>query len=83
MKTTIFTNGIVKETEKAILVKALVTWNDNGYKEREIWMPKSVVTVVDDARKGEILDVEDWFIDKLSAQNAFHGYRMSFDRPIA
>lgn len=83
MKTTIFTNGIVKETEKAILVKALVTWNDNGYKEREIWMPKSVVTVADDARKGEILDVEEWFINKLSAQNVFHGYRMSFDRPIA
>ena len=78
MKTTIFTNGISKESDKAILVKCLVSYNANANKEREIWMPKSVTANV----TSNTIDVEDWFLNKLSSANAFHGYRMTFERGI-
>lgn len=77
MKTEIIINNVARETEKAVLVNLNVTFNHNGYKAREVWMPKSVISV-----DGCIAKVEDWFLRKLSVQNAFHGYTMSFERPL-
>lgn len=76
MRTNIVINGISKESEKAICVRAMVNYNDNASKEREIWLPRSVVTVTGD----NVASVEDWFLDKCSLQNAFHGYRMNFEK---
>ena len=78
MKSTICINGISRRSDKAILVNALVNYNSNASKEREIWMPKSVIEEVSD----NFIKVEDWFLQKLSWQNAFHGYQMNFDRAI-
>lgn len=79
MKQLININGIARETEKAVLVNAIITFNHEKYSNREIWMPKSLV-----GRnvENEMLEVEDWFLAKLSEQNAFKGYQMLFDRPV-
>lgn len=76
MKANIVINGIVKESEKAICLNCLVSYNDNTPKERAIWMPRSVAEAVND----NLAKVEDWFLDKLSRQNAFRGYTMNFER---
>jgi predicted transcriptional regulator YheO len=78
MKTTIFINNIEKETEKALCINCDVTFNDNGFKARNIWFPKSVCQVVGE----HIAEVEDWFILKVRQQNAFHGYLMTFNTPV-
>lgn len=78
MKTTICIKGIERTTEKAALVNALVNYNDNASKVRQIWMPLSVITI----NGNEFLEVEGWFLSKLSQQNAFHGYAMNFERPV-
>ncbi|MCR5352399.1 MAG: hypothetical protein K6E35_07925 [Bacteroidales bacterium] len=75
MKTKIIINGIVKESEKAICINAPVSYNANAPKGRDIWMPKSVASVISE----RIAVVEDWFLAKLSEQNAFRGYRMNFE----
>lgn len=77
MKTMILTNGIAKETEKALCVKARVSFNGNEYKEREVWMPKSVCDNVQE----RAMEVEDWFLAKLSWKYSFHGHTMHFDAP--
>lgn len=74
MKKEIVIESIAKETEKAILVEAKVSYNDNLPKARTFWMPKSLVEIVND----RIIMVEDWFIGKLEKENAFHGYYMRF-----
>lgn len=78
MKTIIITNGTSKETEKAICIKARVSFNGNEFKEREVWVPKSLCAITGT----NTAEVEDWFLSKLSWKNAFHGYAMHFDRPI-
>lgn len=78
MREPIFINKVEKETEKAICLNCDVTFNDNGYKARNIWFPKSVCSVVGEG----IAEVEDWFLQKVSEQNAFHGYLMSFNTPV-
>ena len=75
MTTKIYINGIAKESEKAICIIALVSYNANAPKEREIWMPKSVCKVTAE----HVAEVADWFLSKTSEQNAFHGYRMNFE----
>lgn len=64
----------VKETEKAICVTAKVTFNGNKAHERDIWLPKSVVTEIYE----NSITVKDWFVNKLEWQNAFKGYAMRF-----
>lgn len=75
MKANIIINGITKETEKAICINCPVSYNANAPKGRDIWMPKSVCEIVNE----QVAAVEDWFLAKLSEQNAFHGYRMNFE----
>lgn len=75
MATRIYIKGIAKESEKAICIIAPVSYNANGTKDREIWMPKSVCKVI----TKNIAEVADWFLAKTSEQNAFHGYRMNFE----
>lgn len=76
MKKEIVIESIARETEKAILVEAKVSYNDNLPKARTFWMPKSLVEMCEDSR---LLKVEDWFLKKLSFENAFHGYHMEFN----
>ena len=75
MKTNIIYNNIVKESEKAICLNVPVSYASNAPKGRDIWMPKSVCSIFSE----RVAVVEDWFIDKLRNQNAFHGYRMNFE----
>lgn len=75
MNTNIIINGIAKETEKAICVIALVSYNANAPKERNIWIPKSLCKIVNE----RVAAVADWFVEKLRNDNAFHGYRMNFE----
>lgn len=72
----IFINNVERESEKAMLVNCPVSWNANYYK-RSFWMPKSVISFINDNKT--IIEVADWFINKLAGQNAFHGYPMRFD----
>ena len=65
-------NTIVRETEKAFLVNLPVRWADNCY-PREFWFPKSVATIM-----GNMIEIKDWFADKMSKENAYHGYQMNF-----
>lgn len=68
-------NSIVRTTEKALLINCPVTWNENKYINKELWMPKSCVRVTGE----HSADIEDWFYRKMKTSNAFHGYEMSFD----
>lgn len=75
MRTSIIINGISKESEKALCINCPVSYNANAPKGRDIWVPKSLCEIVND----QVVAVEDWFLAKLSGQNAFHGYRMNFE----
>lgn len=68
-------NRVEKETEKAMLVEAPVTWADNMH-TRSFWFPKSVIIEIENER---CIKVKSWFIDKLSEQEAYKGYRMYFE----
>lgn len=75
-------NSIVKETEKAICLNVMVSWNSNCH-DRDIWFPKSVISFATftDSKGNEKTNamVADWFIRKTEAANAFHGYAMRFE----
>lgn len=77
MKTTIINHGIVKETEKSICCTVIVNWGEGNWKEKNIWFPKSLCEIRRE-NGTEWIDVEEWFTDKLSRENSFHGYRMNF-----
>lgn len=65
--------AIERETEKANLVKFLVTWSGDSH-ERSFWVPKSQMRI-----DGEnIIVIAKWFADKLSKENAFKCYSMKF-----
>lgn len=73
-------NKFVKETEKAICVNVMVSWNSNCC-DKDIWMPKSVCEVFTaeyDNNKTHAM-VDEWFLHKTEAANAFHGYGMRFE----
>lgn len=73
-------NKVVKETEKAVCVNVLVSWNSNS-RDKEIWMPKSVCEVFTaeyDNNKPHAM-VDEWFLRKTESANAFHGYGMRFE----
>lgn len=65
-------NTIVRETEKAMLINLPVNWADNVH-PREFWFPKSVVTIM-----GNMIEIKDWFAEKMSKENTYNGYRMNF-----
>lgn len=67
-------NEVKRESEKAMLISVSVCWNDGNWHAKDIWFPKSVVTMLEN---GHIL-VSDWFAKKLQDTNAFNGYRMAF-----
>lgn len=75
MKTNIIIKGIEKESEKAYCLVCLVSYNANAPKERNVWFPKSVCNIVNNG----VAAVEDWFVEKMRNDNAFHGYRMNFE----
>ena len=79
-------NSIVKETEKAICLNVMVSWNSNC-RDRDIWFPKSVIsfTSFTDSKGNERTNaiVADWFIRKTEAANASHGYAMRFETIFA
>jgi hypothetical protein len=79
-------NSIVKETEKAICLNVMVSWNSNCH-DRDIWFPKSVIsfTSFTDSKGNERTNaiVADWFIRKTEAANASHGYSMRFETIFA
>ncbi|MBP5473665.1 MAG: hypothetical protein J6X92_02760 [Bacteroidales bacterium] len=70
-----------KETEKALLVKFLVSWGDGKSIEKSLWLPKAVVKArgFNANNQQESVHICGWFVEKLQQQNAFHGYRMKFD----
>lgn len=75
-------NHIVKETNKAICLNVMVSWNGTC-RDRDIWFPKSVITFVEFTdskgiqRKNAV--VQNWFIHKAEKDNAFRGYEMHFE----
>lgn len=79
-------NNIVKETEKAICLNVMVSWNSNCH-DRDIWFPKSLVSFVmfTDSKGNERTNaiIPDWFIRKTEAANAFKGYAMRFETIFA
>lgn len=66
---------IERETEKAMQITAPVSWNGSMHR-KTFWFPKSVVAEIENDK---CMRVSTWFIDKLSNQNAFKGYRMYFE----
>lgn len=79
-------NSIVKQTEKAICLNVMVSWNGNC-RAKDIWFPKSVIafTSFTDGKGCERTNamVADWFIRKTEAANTFHGYAMHFETVFA
>lgn len=75
-------NSIVKETEKAVCLNVMVSWNSNCH-DRDIWFPKSLVSFVTftDSEGNERTNaiIPDWFIRKTEAANSFKGYAMRFE----
>lgn len=79
MKTEIIYTSIVRETAKAVLVSLFVNWGDGGLREKEIWMPKSVIESTREGNSGNmIMVVDSWFIEKSSYDNRYKGYRMNY-----
>ena len=82
--TSFFINGINKETEKALNVSTNVSWNAGTPKQKDIWIPKSVV-VAKGSMKGssgkstQAITVQGWFAQNLSTSNSFKGYNMTLD----
>lgn len=73
-------NSVVKETEKAVCVNVMVSWNSNCH-SKDIWMPKSVCEVFTaeyDSNKPHAM-VDELFLRKTEAANAFHNYGMRFE----
>lgn len=71
---------IVKESEKAICLKLLVSFNGNT-SVRDVWFPKSVCEIkdADYDKTGKRAFVADWFLRKAETANAFAGYAMRFE----
>lgn len=79
-------NSVVRETEKAVCLNVMVSWNGNT-KGKDIWFPKSLVNFITftDTQGNEKTNaiIPDWFIRKTEAANAFHGYAMRFETIFA
>lgn len=81
MTTEIFTHAIVKETAKAVLVAVMVSWGEGGLREKQLWMPKSVIVSQREFNaEQQVLEVKSWFIQKTESENAFHGYQMEINK---
>ena len=75
-------NNVVKETEKAVCLNVMVSWNANC-RDKEVWFPKSVIEFVTftDSKGSKRTNalVKNWFIHKAEQANAFNGYQMRFE----
>lgn len=71
--TYVIINHIERETEKALLINCPVSWADNMH-PKSLWFPKSCVEVGD-----KVMRVATFLVEKLSAANEYHGYRMYFE----
>ena len=75
-------NAITKETEKAVCLNVMVSWNGTC-RDKDVWFPKSQISFVDftdsngKARRNAI--VPNWLIWKNEKANAFNGYEMHFE----
>lgn len=65
---------LVKETEKAVCLKCRVYWGLGKNHEKDMWFPKSVITMYDD-----LYAVAEWFYEKTAWANRFKGYEMNFE----
>lgn len=74
--TEIHTAKIVRETEKAVLIETLVSWNMAKPHKKELWLPKSVVVKVKAEEDGIIIDYR--FACSLGMKFAFKGMPMDF-----
>ena len=77
-------NAVERETEKAVLVNVMVSWN-GSCKSKSIWMPKSVCEVFTAEYDGNRTHamVADWFIAKTQKANTWNGYEMQFETLFA
>ena len=79
-------NSITKETEKAICLNVMVSWNGTC-RAKDVWFPKSVInfaTFTDSEGKERTnAIVKNWFIHKTEQANAFNGYQMHFETIFA
>ncbi|MBP5589251.1 MAG: hypothetical protein J6X26_01805 [Bacteroidales bacterium] len=82
--TTEILGTLLRETEKALLVRFIVSWGDGRGHEKDLWLPKSVVKErgFNTPDQQESFHIFGWFVDKLAQQNAFKGYRMKFDTEL-
>ena len=81
MTTEIFTHEIVKETAKAVLVAVMVSWGEGAPREKQLWIPKSVIVSLREFNaEKQVLEVKSWFIQKTESENAFHGYQMEISK---
>lgn len=75
-------NRITKETEKAVCLNLMVSWNGTC-KDKDLWFPKSQVQFVTftDSQGIERTNalVPNWLIWKMEQNNAFNGYQMHFE----
>lgn len=76
---TIHTNGIVKESEKALCIRCVVRWSATNY-TRDFWIPKSLVRSV--YAEGKLADIANFILNKMEVANTFKGYQMWFDEPF-
>lgn len=75
-------NRIVKESEKAICLNVMVSWNGTC-QDKDLWFPKSVIEFItftnSNGKEQTNALVANWFIHKAEKANAFHGYEMHFE----
>lgn len=79
--TEIKTNGITRETEKAVCVNVNVNWGEGSWKQKDIWFPKSTAEIVEVNGETHVV-VATWMMMKTRADNAFAGHKMNFCESI-
>lgn len=70
--------NITRETEKAILLETLVSFNGNT-STRSIWFPKSQISERDNYEGHDFITVGSWLMAAKERENAFAGYAMRFE----
>lgn len=74
-------NNIVAETEKAICLNLMVSWNGEC-QTKDIWFPKSTCEIREakyDKTTGLRAWVKSWMLEHKSQVYASNGYRMYFE----
>lgn len=74
-------NYIVTQTEKAICLNVMVSWNSKCY-DKNVWFPKSVCEIREapyDKKNGKRAFISQWMIEQKEKSHPFHGYDMKFE----